>query len=108
MPPVARVLVESFVRILQGDREALERLYEMEFRPEGRTQWELALRPRTPAVLRIIDRVLLRGDGARISEMHVIEADGDRTVTTYHDVDLSRRFSADERERLFRARVGEP
>lgn len=102
--PVVRLFVESFVEILRGDRAALERLYAMSFQalPDARAgAWSLVLRPRISPMDKVFDRMELRGVGLAVHEMVMFERDGDRTDTRFTDVDPARRFSPEERARLF-------
>lgn len=103
--PVVRMFVESFVKILQGDEAALRRLYTIQLveRPGGDRAWSLSLRPRISPMDKIFERIDLEGVGLSVSTMTMTEVDGDRTVTTFADVDTARVFSAAERSRLFRA-----
>ena len=69
----------------------------------GQDAWELVLTPRSPSLQRVLREVRLRGAGAVLSEMRISEVLGDSTVTTFSNVDLTRRFTEAERER--RAKV---
>jgi hypothetical protein len=102
---MATVFVENFVALWSGDRERLERLYEVEFRSSD-AAWELQLVPRRAPLADALAAITLKGDGSGMTGMAVAERDGDRTVTTFDRVEAERAFSAPELERIFAA--GEP
>lgn len=100
--PVVRQFLESFMALVAGDRAALERHYTPEFRAESPTRWGLTLRPRSPALARVFRDISLSGDGVTLSTLRVREASGDESVTTFTDVDVTRRYSPAEATRVFR------
>jgi outer membrane lipoprotein-sorting protein len=103
--PVLRGFIDSFRAVLAGDREALERFYRAELTvraADGPQAWELRLRPRGGALARFLREIRIRGDDVTLTEMEMIEVNGDRTRTEFHDVDTQRRYDAAESRRLFR------
>jgi hypothetical protein len=102
--PVVRLFVDSFVKILAGDRGALERIYDMSFTPasDGSGQWKLVLRPKVDPMNKVIDRMELEGTDLVVSKLLMVEKGGDETVTTFNDVDVNRRYSKAEADRVFR------
>ncbi len=103
--PVVRQFVDSFLALVAGDRAALERSYELDFRvPDAHhpDAWELTLRPRVAAVQRVFRDITLRGTGVALDAMTLRETSGDETSTRFTDVDSARRYSADEIARVFR------
>lgn len=101
--PAAQQFVDSFLSLVAGDRRALERAYEMDFRvvPARPDVWELSLRPRLSATRQIIERVVLRGMGVALDRMTLRETNGDETLTTFSDVDPRRQYSPGEITALF-------
>ncbi len=99
----ARPLVESMLWLFAGDREALERVYSVEYEVgSGNDQhWELRLRPRAAPLDRLIRELRVSGRGRRTEAFEFIETSGDRTRTRLIDPDPLRRFDAEERSRLF-------
>ena len=103
--PVARVFVDGFLRILQGDPESLGQLYEMTAltRPGG--GWGLRLTPRAKPLRELIASIDMTwgttGRGAVMDGLRVIETGGDETTTTFTAVNTARTFSDEERKRLF-------
>ena len=101
--PAARQFVDSFLGLVVGDRRALERAYEMDFRaaPTAPDGWEISLRPRLSATRQIIERIVLSGVGVTLDRMTLRETNGDETLTTFSDVDPRRRYSPGEVSALF-------
>ncbi len=98
---VVEGFVDTFRHVLAGDQEALEATYRISFEA-NEDGWRLTLRPKTRALQRFLRDMVLEGDGASLQKMTMNEANGDTSVTTFHDVNAHRRFSAAERARLFR------
>lgn len=84
--PSIRAYVAPFRALLAGDRETLERHFEIgiEARPSG---WSMRLVPREAAVAERIDRIRVTGSEARIERIEIHETDGDRTVLTLSEPD---------------------
>lgn len=100
--PVLRGFIDSFRAVLAGDRAALARFYRADYAPNAEGGgWALTLRPRGDALSRFLREIRLRGRGAVVSEMWMIEVNGDETHTTFHDVDTARRFSQADARRIF-------
>jgi hypothetical protein len=49
----------------------------------------------------VIERIVLEGRGAVIARLVVREKDGDETVTLFSSVDVERRYTAEEKARVF-------
>jgi Outer membrane lipoprotein carrier protein LolA-like len=98
--PVARQFAENMVALWSGDRARLEKLYELDFRAE-QTRWELVLVPRDGTLARFVERLAMRGDGAEMRELELVERDGDRTLTQFLSSDVDHAFSADEASKIF-------
>jgi hypothetical protein len=103
--PVARQFAENMVALWSGDRARLEKLYQLGFHAE-RARWELVLVPRSPTLARFLARLTLRGDGAEMRELDLLETDGDRTRTTFVSSDVDHAFSAEEARAVFGAEAG--
>lgn len=107
--PIAALFVESFTKILAGDRVALESMYDMQLHETGvdaagDVGWQIDLRPRVEPLDRVIARVEVTGHGVSLESMRVVEVGGDETITTFSRVDPRRTYSAAERRRVFSAR----
>lgn len=98
--PVARVFVENFIVLFNGDLERLQQLYETELTSEG-TRWTLALSPRRAPLDRFLAGITLEGDEGGMKRMVVQDEDGDRTTTRFDEVEIDRAFAAGELEQLF-------
>jgi outer membrane lipoprotein-sorting protein len=98
--PLAREFVDNFIVLFNGDLEALRRRYEPELRADE-SGWELVLRPRQRPLSDLIERITLTGRGRALLRMEMRERDGDRTTTRFEEVQVDRRFTPEEIERLF-------
>ncbi len=98
--PVVRLFVDAFLKVLAGDRGALERIFAIGLRPSDRG-WAMTLEPRLAPMTEVIERIVLEGRGAVIARLVVREKDGDETVTLFSSVDVERRYTAEEKARVF-------
>jgi hypothetical protein len=79
--PVIWAFVESIRSTLAGDLPTLRRFYSVEL--EGSEPgWRLVLRPREPAMKDVVEEIRIGGSGTWISRIEILEAGGDRSVTT--------------------------
>lgn len=98
--PTARGFVEHFLVLFGGDQQRLEQVYRTGFSADG-PRWTLALTPRRAPLSRFVESVTLRGDDRGLSEIALVDRDGDRTTTVFEETRLGRRFSSRELEQLF-------
>jgi len=78
-------LVESMRATLAGDRKALERAYHLTF--EGTAEnWSLLLIPLDTRIARVVARIHMRGSGAEVREVEILQADGDRSLMSIRKV----------------------
>jgi len=98
--PVARQFAGNLVALFRGDRAVLERSYRLSFRSAGQ-RWELSLVPKSAPLDRFIEQIRLAGIGRSLSEMELVEKDGDRTQTVFEKVEPDHRFGADEEQTVF-------
>jgi len=97
---VARTIVENFVVLFNGDLAALHQHYNVGFEADG-AQWQMRLAPKGPPLSQLIASVELHGDGPALKEMVVVEKEGDRTTTLFHDVMTDVQFTPEEQSRIF-------
>jgi len=97
---VARTIVENFVVLFNGDLGALHEHYNVGFEADG-ARWRMTLLPKGPPVSQLLASIELRGDGPALQQMVVLEKEGDRTTTRFHDVVTDIRFSPEELSRIF-------
>lgn len=101
--PVLRQFLDSFLKILSGNRAALEKTYRLGFtvldREAGR--WELALEPKLSPMKDAIERITFVGRGLVMNTLTILEVGGDKSVTTFSDVDPARVYTKGEKARLF-------
>jgi hypothetical protein len=100
--PVARQFAENMVALWSGDRARLEKLYKLDFSAAG-ARWQLVLVPRNATLARFVEKLAMRGDGAEMRELELVETDGDRTLTKFLSSDVDHAFGADEARRIFGA-----
>jgi hypothetical protein len=98
--PVVRLFVDSFLKLLSGDKTALEQIFTLDFRSRGES-WELRLKPKIAPMTQVIDAIVMKGSGVILSQMTISELTGDTTVTSFDKVDVARRYSAEELARIF-------
>ena len=102
--PVVSLFVDSFLSVLAGDVEAIERAWYVGYAAETKGDpraWVLTLRPRGEAAARLVEHLSIHGREAVVTRIEIIERGGDRTVTTLSDVDVDRRWGADELAQVF-------
>jgi hypothetical protein len=80
--PLLANLVETIRALLRGDLQTLTRLYRVELRGTP-DDWALTLLPSDPAMVEFVASVHVRGRAAALTEMEVVEPNGDRTVTHF-------------------------
>ncbi|HTO06237.1 MAG TPA: outer membrane lipoprotein carrier protein LolA [Myxococcota bacterium] len=100
--PVARAFADNLMVLWRGDRAALESIYQLDFHADG-SRWQLALSPRHSPLDQFLRSITLRGDGAEMREMEVLESDGDRTQTFFDKIDVAHEFGEDEARAVFGA-----
>lgn len=98
--PSARQFIDNFVVIFSGDLSELQRRYETRFTANA-SLWSLELIPRDALVQRFVASISLRGEGRGLHEMVLIESDGDRTTTTFENVETDHLHSPEELQELF-------
>jgi len=80
--PLLAALIESLRATLGGDLPALRRHYDVSTSvpaaPAG--GWQLTLVPRERALLDAVSRIVLRGAGAELAAVEIVEANGDLTL----------------------------
>jgi Outer membrane lipoprotein carrier protein LolA-like len=80
--PLLANLVETIRALLRGDLQTLTRLYRVKLRGEP-GNWALTLLPSDPAMVEFVASVHFKGRAAALTEMEVVEPNGDRTVTHF-------------------------
>lgn len=81
----ARALVESLRATLAGDLSTLTRYFDVEVKGVSGGEWTMTLVPRDPALATTVTNVSFAGAADRIKRIEVLEANGDRSVTTIED-----------------------
>jgi hypothetical protein len=101
--PALAGVVDGLFDVFKGDTSRLERTYTVNFEPEvaGGRGWRLALEPRDPAARELVGSIALEGRGRTLLRLMVSEHGGMESVSTFHDVNMARRFSDEEKAKLF-------
>jgi outer membrane lipoprotein-sorting protein len=100
--PSAKEFVDNFTTIFRGDLGALRAKYDVRFESEP-PRWKLVLEPRDAVLKRFVASVTLAGLGETMSEMVLLERDGDRTITRFGRVETDHAYTPAEVEALFGA-----
>jgi outer membrane lipoprotein-sorting protein len=100
--PALRVLVDTFVSVLAGDLAALARVAELAIEPLPNQGFRIRVTPKDDKVKRLVRTMVFEGQGAQLSRMELLDANGDLTLTTFSEVNLHKPFTAAERARYFR------
>ena len=79
--PEVAGMIESIRATLAGDRNALERVYQLSV-SGSRARWSLALVPLDPRIGRVVARVRIDGAEGDVRTVEILQADGDRSVMT--------------------------
>lgn len=79
--PLIRALVEGIRSTLAGDLQTLSRFYRIHLEGDS-GRWRLSLAPSEPAMLDAVREIRITGSKNRIGTIEVVEAQGDRSVTT--------------------------
>jgi hypothetical protein len=103
---LVRSFVDTFSRLLAGDRVALEQTYRVTYTPGEAGRWTMTLTPKSAPLDRFLREIRFEGQGVALERMVMSEVSGDVTTTTFSNVDTRRRFSAEEAARIFSLETG--
>jgi len=98
-----KTFVESFARLLAGDKKGLEAVYGLTFKPDPKAAdaWTLQLTPKSATLRKLIAKLTVSGKGFAVQSIRVDETSGDWSVTEITGANPKRTFSKDERKQLF-------
>lgn len=111
--PDVKLFVESFLKVLAGDRAALAKVFDIQFArntPPPSTQsagvsavpeWTLTLTPKAEPLNHIVRKLSLSGNGYAVQRIEVVETKGDQATTELHVKEIGRTFSDEEKLTLF-------
>jgi outer membrane lipoprotein-sorting protein len=100
--PALRVLVDTFVSVLSGDKKRLLEMADVKLERVGERGFKILVKPKEPNVLRLVRSMSFEGEGAALTKMELLDANGDRSLTTFSNVKPQAAFSPDQAKRLFR------
>jgi hypothetical protein len=98
--PMARVFIDNFIVLFNGDLPKLQQLYRTDFSADGEN-WTLLLEPRGSPLSTLVEQIALRGDRSGIREMVMQNRDGDSTSTRLDVIETDYPFTGDQLEALF-------
>ena len=98
--PMARIFIDNFIVLFNGDLERLQTLYHTDFSAKDEL-WSLILRPRRSPLREIVEEIALRGDLRGMREMVIRNLDGDRTETQLDVIDRDHPFTTEVLHTLF-------
>jgi len=98
--PMARIFIDNFIVLFNGDLPKLKDLYRTHFSAKGE-DWTLILEPRKSPLRGLVKEIALRGDRTGIREMVMQSRDGDRTSTALDVIETDYHFTDDQLENLF-------
>ena len=84
--PEAAAFIDSIRGTLAGDRAALERNFALSLAGD-RQAWRLDLLPRDPKLAELLLRIHIAGSDDRISQIEILQADGDRSELRLTPID---------------------
>ena len=100
--PAVRVLVDTFVAVLAGDTAKLKAMANVQLERVGERGFRIVVAPREANVLKLVKSMAFEGEGTVLTRMELVDANGDRSVTTFSEVHPRKRFAPDEEKRYFR------
>ena len=97
-----RPLVQALLWLLAGKQEQLEQVFRARWsaRP-GQPSWTLQLLPKAKGLAKLVRAIRIRGEGYAVRRVRIEEASGDWSLMTILAANHRRRFSAQEKSRLF-------
>lgn len=100
--PALGVLVDTFVSVLAGDLTALTRAADVSSESTPHGGFRIRVIPKDPKVKRLVRAMTFEGQGARLSRMELLDANGDTTITTFSGVTVHKPGTPAEQARIFR------
>lgn len=84
--PAVRLLVDTFVSVLAGDKEALLKLATVTYEEPAKDSWRIRVVPRDAKLLRIVKTMAFEGRAAELTSMELTDGHGDVTRTNFTQV----------------------
>ncbi len=100
--PSLRELVHSILHVLAGNELHLMVNYKHEFSGSSDKTWSLKLVPRNEKVLNMVRSFSFLGKRSQLHELHVLEANGDKSFTRFSKINDRRKFSKSELKKFFK------
>ncbi len=100
--PSVAAFARAFTLLLGADREALERAFTLALQGRADDGWTLRLVPVAAAARNVVATIELEGKGLILSTLRIREANGDLSTMRFTGVDVQRRYTGAEADRIFR------
>ena len=101
--PVVGALARAFALLLAADRNGLEKDFVLSFKPiEPAGSYRVVLEPKGADLKKIINAIELEGHGIELSLLRVREKNGDVATTHFASVDVSKKYTDAELDRVFK------
>ena len=84
--PEIAAFIESIRGTLAGDRQALERTYQLDLQG-SRQQWELLLKPIDSKMQKIVEHIRISGVENVLRTIEITQADGDSSLMTIEQIE---------------------
>lgn len=103
----ANVLMNSFLYVLRGDVENLNKHFALQLSCES-AQWSLQLVPKDAALLKLLKHLRIQGRNDAPEVLEMLDGAGDRSVTRFSKEDRSVRLSDAQMKAAFTAKPAQP
>lgn len=100
--PVVGTLARAFAQLLAADRVGLEKEFVLSFHSLENGGYRVSLEPKGADLKKVISAIELEGRGIELSLLRVREKNGDVSTTRFSAVDVAKRYTDAELDRVFR------
>jgi hypothetical protein len=103
--PMVRAFVDAFRLLLSGNLEGLREVFRIEFQPVGEPadqSWKVVLEPLHEPLRSSLESIQMAGSRRTLSELRIVERNGDETRMVFSSIDSERHFTESELSGLFR------
>lgn len=103
----ANVLVNSFLYVLRGDVDALNKHYRSALTCQGGA-WKLELTPRAPELAKIVRSLRITGQQAAPETLELVDGSGDTSLTRFGKASNQVRYTEAQLKRFFSSPAAKP
>lgn len=98
--PAVRMLVDTFVSVLSGDKAGLMRLATVTYEEPAMDCWRIRVVPRDAKLLRIVRSMVFEGKAAELQRMELVDGHGDVTRTQFTQIRFGKLAPAEAKSLL--------